>query len=554
MTFSGSPSFGSPRSAETATSERADDSNWHPAFLEHRALKANTARDAMNMHYNVRNTFIDYADDGGGNSDESPMHLREIQSCPGTALLSNHLPRGLASTFSEGLDRLVALGSLNAQSPRSCSSSSPTKPPSTASACPPHEPLGSDLSKPWTADLIAELVKNSAALVEALSPQSGHLKAAMTEAAHADPVAAAVASAVAAASTVASSAEGTDAERQNGSSTSQSDPEKLFAQLLANNAPVATVLQAFEAFKTAGGSSAPLAGSFDAEAAAKSFAPIQPECSQQRTFRQRSGPGDADTWWRPLEDVVEARFVRLQAFITENSLDDRCVNLLRSLSPEEVEKALTEFHADAATRNRSGRFETWVNSWRLRASDASSFMTLTWAMPTLPTEKDRCDFVAQWGLDAWSKMALEGHALEVQREVMNTFSPPLDTRSVNGKFTSFLNCTSRKMSTTLAADAAAKGRQTAYAQTEGLAMKPAVWLYPSHSQNRIADISRFAHHWNLDTSCEVALLQCPDSVSQIIMAGFCPSAGTVDKNKKFMSYLGGVQSHLGAKWRTGPKG
>lgn len=665
MVSPSSPYSGSPRHG-SLTFETKDTSSCHPAVLAaiHEVIHETQPRhwpalgeEGEKLKYLVRNTFID---DMPGTPDSPHNFKREIQSCPGTALLSHHFPRGVRQPGAADIAAALA-AHMASQSPGgSPLRTAPTRRDMVAMAVASaadaadgeggcynmysnlsdevnYSPLGSDL-KPWDDDLVAALVRNTAVLVEALTPHSRELQARRVQ--RSDPVAFVVAEAAAAAEGEATSSAARPQSESPVAKASTTPPghrisRGLFSPLQLSPVPpgleevVRTPLMIRSPIRTPAPTHASeeaywAAGTGnwipDAQAMAESFAslvnaedisPMKPGASGLGYQRRPSSGGK---WWHPLEDITEVEEGHVQQglgtgevetpepviqsippwrrpqaskevakvvptvpeaihpepsvkaqeakaqktelslrrevkelkaekaqdalinFVQGFGLDERCLLLLQSLPPKAQKEALRGFLAPADTRNRSAKFVSWVSSkWRHCVADA-----ITFEKGAPPSPEDITRFLLKWNLDRRSRATIEEQCATVQLELISNFAPPADTMNVDAKFTSFANCVSKKMASSLAAEATTQGRRNRGASHSQAALDtlgpPVLLPLPTGLVSQMS-VEEFAASWRLDASAEVALRSAAPSIQQAAMSGFKPSARTQDHNKKFVAYL-----------------
>uniref|UniRef100_A0A7S1W647 Uncharacterized protein n=1 Tax=Alexandrium catenella TaxID=2925 RepID=A0A7S1W647_ALECA len=208
----------------------------------------------------------------------------------------------------------------------------------------------------------------------------------------------------------------------------------------------------------------------------------------------------------------------LERFCQSWGLNEDAMARLRDLPPELQQETMCSFAPPPGTRDSSAKFIAFAKVKRLHYEGGEQPPRAKRprmdtppeqfaAMPALiappvqrPAAADGAeDFVQHWGLNEDALARLIDLPVEVQQEVMASFSPPADTRDVSAKFISFT-----------------RAKRTQFEQA--------------------GPLQHFAGTWGLNEDAVRELWELPPGLRAEAMGSFAPAPNTRDVSAKFITF------------------
>lgn len=518
----------SPASSGLATPEIT---RLHPAVLaairETTGARGDGRLSGEAAAYLVKNTFIDDVPQ----TPDSPFGLirREIQSCPGTALLSHHFPRSMrvpgAADIAAALANHKVSDSPSGTGYGAATSRNDMVAWAVASAAAAAEgdcnfqetgglavsPLGSDL-KPWGDDVVAALVKSTAALVRELTPKSKGLQV-RPEQRVLDPVAAAVAAATSdfSATSPARSLPRSSTPPSGKAAASCCSPTTLDLETVVRTPPsmIRSPLQTPTPTPTHADARSDAmfwnvgAASWipDAKAMAESFAALVAEDSSPSLSRGSRRISSGGKWWHPLQDISEVEEPNAQAF-----------------SGYEAQPQVTQVHQELLLHRfmepaQPAQTET-LPPWRRRKAAPTA------AQQTVE-DREMCmqAFVQEHSLDERCLSLLQSLPSESQDEALSEFQAPDETRNRSAKFMAWVGSKWRH----LVADAI---------------------VFDKGDPPTVEELLEFELKWGLDERSRRALEDYCPTVQREIISNFAPPEDTKKVDARFTSFANCVAKKM----------
>mmetsp|Transcript_148093 Transcript_148093/g.258353 ORF Transcript_148093/g.258353 Transcript_148093/m.258353 type:complete len:385 (-) Transcript_148093:37-1191(-) len=260
----------------------------------------------------------------------------------------------------------------------------------------------------------------------------------------------------------------------------------------------------------------------------------------------------------------------LKAFAYRWGLDDGCIKVLSELPPNEQEEVMNMFAPGEDIRNKSAFFMRYIRSRHLPEQQVQS------GSPDDPLTA----FVTKWGLDDTAVRCLYELPLEMQEDIIFSFSPRSDARNISALFMSFVKTRStvkgggdgisafianfalderaekhlrdltwdrqeevmasfkpppdtQNVSALFIKFAGTRKLRTASGPADQSAVAGSRWL-PSGGGD---PVDEFLLHWQLDDNASMMLKEMPDYFQQQIMASFNPTANTRNISALFHSFV-----------------